>query len=82
MVAGKLLSGSASGESSGFWSASSFTCSSTFSQQIFRRHAMVLHADGHIGGDLVEGRGNGVQAGDPVVVVLDGGEASWATSCG
>ena len=35
---------------------------------------MVFHADGHVGGDLVEGFGDGVQAGDPVVVVLDGGE--------
>ena len=36
---------------------------------------MVVHADGHIGGGLVEGLGDGVQAGDPVVVVLDGSEA-------
>ena len=36
---------------------------------------MVVDADGHIGGDLIEGVGNGVQAGDPVVVVLYGGEA-------
>ena len=35
---------------------------------------MVFHADGHVGGYLVEGFGDGVQAGDPVVVVLDGGE--------
>ena len=44
-------------------------------QEVFGRDAMVFHADGHVGGDLVEGRGNGVEAGDPVVVVLDGCEA-------
>jgi hypothetical protein len=44
-------------------------------QQIFWRHAMVVHADGHIRGHLVEGLGDGVQPGDPVVVVLHRGEA-------
>ena len=43
-------------------------------QQILRRHAPVLHADGHIGGHLLEGPGNGVQPRDPVVVVLHRGE--------
>ena len=36
---------------------------------------MVVDADGHVGGDLIEGSGNGVEARDPVVVILDGGEA-------
>ena len=35
---------------------------------------MIVNADGHVGGDLIEGLGDGVEAGDPVVVVLDGGE--------
>ena len=47
----------------------------SFLEQILRRHAVVFHADIHIGGDLIEGVGKGVQAGDPVVVVLNGVEA-------
>ena len=43
-------------------------------QQILRRHAVVFHADGHVGGDLIEGVGNRMEAGDPVVVVLYRGE--------
>ncbi len=35
---------------------------------------MVVHADGHVGHDLIEGRGKGTQAGDPVVVVFYLGE--------
>jgi hypothetical protein len=82
MAAGKLLSGRRSGESSGFWRPV-LDLIEHFFQQVFRRHAMVFDADGHVGGDLVEGFGDLVQAGDPVVVVLDGGEAELgATSSG
>ena len=44
-------------------------------KQKLRRHAAVVHADRHVLGHLRKGVGNGVQARDPVVVVLHGGEA-------
>ena len=43
---------------------------------------MVVHADGHIRCYLFKGLGNGVQTGDPVVVILDRGEAQLRRKVG
>ncbi len=46
-----------------------------FLEQILRRHASVFHADRHVFGNLCKGRGQRVQARDPIVVILHRGEA-------
>ncbi len=46
-----------------------------FFEQIFRRLAAILHADGHVGAYLVKGLGNRMQTRNPVVVILHGREA-------
>jgi len=43
-------------------------------KQILGRHAPIVNADGEICGHLLEGLGHRVQAGNPIVVILDGGE--------
>ena len=75
MDAGNFLSGSARGESSGFLICQLLDLLESLFEEKLRRDALVVDADRHVGRDLVEGLGNRVQAGDPVVVVLDRGEA-------
>ena len=46
-------------------------------QQELGRDSAIVDADGHVGGYLVEGFGEGAQPSGPIVVVLDGGEAEF-----
>ena len=73
--AGKFFSGSASGRIFRLLIGELFHLIERLLEQVLRRHAMIVHADRHIGRDLIEGVGNRVQARDPVVVVLDGAES-------
>ena len=72
---GKALERQREGRVLGLLAGKLFHLFQRLGQKIGRRHAMVRHADGYIGGYLVKGAWDRVQAGDPVVVVLDGGEA-------
>ena len=67
----KLLEGQGERRVFGLLGRQLFHLLQSFDEQIFRWNAVVVHADGHVGGDLVEGVGESAKPRDPVVIVLD-----------
>ncbi len=53
-----------------------------FHEQELRLRAVIVNANGHVCGHLLKGIGDQVKAGDPIVIILDGGKGELGGQVG